>query len=139
MGRFKHLLVKMMSQIHRAAMERLTKDTSMQLPAISTEGMDDADLEFVDRTVDRVECWVMWFEHTVIEHMRDGVVDVPAPILTRVFQEMNSGMVSLNRVMTIRQVPVPFPLVQVTQALLLLNWFCTPIIASLIMYNWNWA
>merc|ERR1719336_3649839 len=52
---------------------------------------------------------------------------------------MNSGMVKLNRGMTIRHTPVPFPMVQVTQALLLLNSFCCPIVSSLIMYNWNWA
>merc|ERR1719469_407707 len=29
---FKHLLVRLMSQIHRTSMERLTKDTGLQLP-----------------------------------------------------------------------------------------------------------
>merc|ERR1712218_427461 len=64
---FKHLLVRLMSQIHRTAMERLSKDTKVQLPVISTEGMDPTILEFLDESVDRVESLVMLFEHAIMD------------------------------------------------------------------------
>lgn len=120
-------------------MERLSATSAMEFPVVDPNGIDEEHMKFLDSSPDRVEVLVMWFEHVVIDHMHSGIINVPAPILTRVFQELNGGMVRLKSAMKIRQIPVPYPMVQVSFVLLIFHWMCTPIIASLIMYNWRWA
>merc|ERR1711957_656215 len=65
-------------------------------------------------------------------------LQVPPPILSRAFQELSRGMVNLNNVRKIKEIPFPFPYAQMIQVMLLVHWIVTPCIAAHLV-NSAWA
>jgi len=137
--KFQHMLVRLLSMLHRAALERLNLNDVETFAIVDNKGFDPAKLEFLSENPDRVEIVFQWILRLIVKNMRLGVIDVPPPILSRSFAEVSAGLIKLQNVMKITQIPVPFPYVQMTIFLLMFHCYLTPIIASLIMHNWRWA
>ncbi|CAE6926677.1 unnamed protein product [Symbiodinium sp. CCMP2592] len=87
----------------------------------------------------QTETVLLWIERLILDADRDKTLDVPAPILSRAFQELSRGMVSVTDLRKIRDVPFPFPYSQFLSLMLLAHWVLTPIVASQVIAKPYWA
>lgn len=135
--KFQHLLVRLISMLHRSALERINLNENQAFPIIDNTAIGSK--EFLAENTDRCEIIYNWILKLIIQHNKSGVIAIPPPVLGRAFSELGAGMVKLHNVMKITTIPIPFPYVQMSSFLLLFHWFLSPIIASLIMKNHKWA
>ncbi|CAK0830093.1 unnamed protein product [Prorocentrum cordatum] len=59
-----------------------------------------------------------------------GVLTIPAPILSRAFQEIANGMCQFHEAIKIATIPFPFPYAQTCDCLLIMHWLVTPLVVS---------
>jgi len=136
---FKSLLMRLFSMLHQGAIAKLCLMDVKDVPIIDPTGIEPDYLEFVMTHPDKMEILVPWIEQTIVDNASNGTIIVPPPILSRAFHELSRGMVNFNNVIKIRTYALPFPIVQMIQYLMIFHAMVTPIISSLIMYNWRWA
>lgn len=136
---FQHYFIRLISMLHRAALERLNLNDDEEFHVIEHSGIDPEALTWLGKHPDRCEIIEQWIIRLMVKKTRNGLLSAPPPILNRSFGEVSQGMLKLHSVMKISTIPIPFPYVQMSCFLLLLNWMLTPIIASLIMENWRWT
>lgn len=74
----------------------------------------------------------MWINCLLVRSIDDGLLNIPAPILSRVFQEMEKGMVEYQSVLQVMTVPFPFPYAQVTVIMIWVYLLFTPV----VMVSW---
>jgi len=67
----------------------------------------------------------------IVQSYDTGVINVPAPILSRCFQELSRGVVNAENVRKIAEVPFPFPYTQMSIVMLLVASVLTPVLASI--------
>merc|ERR1712136_613823 len=66
---------------------------------------------------------------TVVEMISTGVLSIPPPLATRIFQQLGSGMVKYHESLKFPDVPVPFPYVATAEVLLCFHTAVTPIMS----------
>mmetsp|Transcript_151798 Transcript_151798/g.268013 ORF Transcript_151798/g.268013 Transcript_151798/m.268013 type:complete len:378 (-) Transcript_151798:108-1241(-) len=134
---FQHTVARLLSMLHRSSLERLNIDDSKEFPILDNTGMSK--LDYLENIPDRCEVIYQWVLRLITINSKNGVLDIPPPILGRCYSEVSQGIAKLHNVMKITTIPIPFPYVQMTVFLLLFHCMLTPIIASLIMHNWRWC
>lgn len=73
-----------------------------------------------DLVSDKVNVVFMWVQDTLTKRLKSGGLDIPSPILTRIFQELSTGMLGFNNALKIHNTPFPFPYVQLISVCLLI-------------------
>lgn len=135
---FQHVCIRLFSMLHGAALAEIEDSNSKEIedisafkfPLVDPEGMDPDSLAIIKDSHCKVELLYQWIQQVVVENIKAGVLDIPAPILTRTFQEMGSGMVALSEAIKISSVPLPFPYVQCCDLLLSMHWCLVPIVVT---------
>lgn len=133
---FQSVLMRLMSMMHCSALQTIADVEDNRFQILSPLGIDPERLRFLTLNKEgwistrRTEVLLQWIQRLVVEAARDGVLDVPPPVLSRVFQELSRGIVNFHNVRKIKDVPLPFPYAQVLSVMLLAHWVLTPIIAS---------
>ncbi|CAE7041767.1 unnamed protein product [Symbiodinium sp. CCMP2456] len=136
---FRQYLTRLMSLLHCSALQTTCEldDDSLEvldLGAVSSTGL----LHFRD-SPDRCETVMLWLQRLIMDAERSKLLEAPPPILSRAFQELSRGMVSMTNLRKIRDVPFPFPYSQFLSCILLAHWILTPLVASqTVMKPW-WA
>merc|ERR1712048_1326913 len=99
------------------------------------------DLEFLTQDAAhgrKVEIVLQWIKVLVVEVMDEGLLNVPAPILTRVFQELGAGLVHYREAMQVVIWPFPFPYAQMCVMLTTVHMIITPfVLCQLTTYIWS--
>jgi len=72
----------------------------------------------LESATDKVNCVCLWIVQAIICEVRAGRLDAPPPIVTRVFQELSTGMLGFNQAHKVAMVPFPFPFAQMVGVLL---------------------
>ncbi|CAE8710095.1 unnamed protein product [Polarella glacialis] len=96
-------------------------------------------MKFLRDAINPCEVIVNWIQRLVIQANDSLVIDVPAPILSRVFQELGSGVVSFTNAKKLRDVPFPFPYAQLISCMLFVHWLFTPVFAAYAIESGEWA
>merc|ERR1711908_216199 len=78
-------------------------------------------------SVDKVNVVGLWIIQGIITEIRSKILDVPPPIVTRVFQEISNGMLGFNQAHKVALVPFPFPLAQMVSLLLVILYLTLPL------------
>jgi len=142
---FQHTLVRLFSMLHASALMELSKGFESDklveadetfayaLELIDAEGIDPESLSYYNTSEHKVQLLFQWIQQLIVEAQAKSLFSVPAPILTRAFQELASGMVRYHDALRITRVPFPFPYMQSTELLLLLHWCVTPV----LMCHWT--
>lgn len=135
---FRHTLIRLMSLCHGNALEEIS-DYGMRLETIDTFGLDTATLQHLQDCYqkygfNKVEVMLHLVQSLITDALRRGVLDIPAPILSRVYQTISRGFVNLLNAKKIQDTRFPFPYSQLIYILLALNYFLTP---SVITANVN--
>jgi len=140
---FRHLLVRLFSMLHSAALHEIAAGELTGFQTIDEAGLDDESTEFLnaakDSGHDQSRVLHQWIQNLIVKSHEGGMLAVPPPILSRVFQELADGMGHLDDARRIAHIPFPFPYAQMTVLLLLLHMVITPVICSIIASHWIWA
>jgi len=138
---FRHLVVKLFSMLHALILADLEaeghitgNEHAFSYELIDVKGIDPESLDHLKDSGPRQIDLVYQRIHSVItEAQASGVLTVPPPILSRVFQELNNGIMEYHRTLAPAEVQFPAPYKEATHAVLLAHWILTPIIAC----GWN--
>eukprot|EP00930_Biecheleria_cincta_P042878 TRINITY_DN29504_c0_g1_i1.p1 TRINITY_DN29504_c0_g1~~TRINITY_DN29504_c0_g1_i1.p1 ORF type:complete len:423 (+),score=60.31 TRINITY_DN29504_c0_g1_i1:280-1548(+) len=82
---------------------------------------------------------MQWIQQLLVDSQRTGIVDVPPPILSRVFQELTTGIIQLSKMQNIKDVQFPFPYSQMVAVMLMLHWIVTPLAGAVMISSVSWA
>lgn len=132
--KFKHLMVRLVSILHAMSLGELEDRNDLEslaafnLELIDPSGLDMESWKSLMKCTDKVTLVFTWIQSVVVDNIATGVLCIPPPILSRVFQEFSSGMVALHDAQRIAHVPFPFPYAQSCDALLALHWLITPLV-----------
>mmetsp|Transcript_85187 Transcript_85187/g.246297 ORF Transcript_85187/g.246297 Transcript_85187/m.246297 type:complete len:620 (-) Transcript_85187:255-2114(-) len=129
-AKFQHQLVRLMSLLYCGALQQVSfvKDDSMEV--IDMAGLDESSLFFLVESEERCDVILQWIRRLIVLNMSSGVIPVPPPILTRVFQELSRGLVAAKDVQKIAEFPFPFPYTQLILVMLVTQTLLTPIMAA---------
>jgi len=70
---------------------------------------------------------------------REKTIMIEPPILSRVYNQLGNGIVSLNNARKITEFPIPFPLAQMITFMLLFHWLITAFICAASVERSFWA
>jgi len=135
---FQHTLVRLFSMLHAVALaeiedsssDEITEVMAFKYELVDAGGIDADSLKAVKESDARVELVYQWIQQLIVENIKTGVLHIPAPILSRAFQEIANGMVAFHEAIKISTIPFPFPYAQTCEALLLIHWAVTPIVLA---------
>jgi len=71
---------------------------------------------------------IQWIKVFIIERLNAGTLTIPAPILTRVFQELDGSVASYHAAEKLSQIPFPFPYAATIELILIIHAVITPMV-----------
>eukprot|EP00931_Biecheleriopsis_adriatica_P031629 TRINITY_DN18521_c0_g1_i1.p1 TRINITY_DN18521_c0_g1~~TRINITY_DN18521_c0_g1_i1.p1 ORF type:complete len:573 (-),score=62.98 TRINITY_DN18521_c0_g1_i1:8-1660(-) len=137
--RFKHSLVRLVSLLYCASLQQVAVCQDEAFEIIELEGFDTELLKYLAEAPEKTLVILQWIQQLVVQNHRIGVLDVAAPILTRVFQDLSSGIVGVVDAQKITDVLFPFPYAQMVTVLLVLASIITPIALAVSMESVVWC
>eukprot|EP00929_Paragymnodinium_shiwhaense_P089662 TRINITY_DN4980_c0_g3_i2.p1 TRINITY_DN4980_c0_g3~~TRINITY_DN4980_c0_g3_i2.p1 ORF type:complete len:396 (+),score=83.16 TRINITY_DN4980_c0_g3_i2:61-1248(+) len=132
---FQHLLVRLMSMLYSAALEAINTDASFDFRTLGEDGLSEEHMLYLSRAEDKVEVLLNWVQRALVRGHHTGVLSIPPPILSRVFQELGNGIREFQGARRISEVPFPFPYAQAISLFLLFNWLFLPVIGAYFITN----
>mmetsp|Transcript_42242 Transcript_42242/g.106409 ORF Transcript_42242/g.106409 Transcript_42242/m.106409 type:complete len:619 (-) Transcript_42242:750-2606(-) len=137
--KFRHTIVRLMSLCHASALEEISGMDS-ELETIDTRGLDYSTLLHLKNCVEvhgfnKVEVLLHLIQSLITKAHEEGVLSVPPPILSRVFQTCSRGYVNLLNTKKITDTKFPFPYVQLITLLLLLHTVFVPMVVSALVQS----
>mmetsp|Transcript_42367 Transcript_42367/g.76903 ORF Transcript_42367/g.76903 Transcript_42367/m.76903 type:complete len:640 (-) Transcript_42367:15-1934(-) len=146
---FKAKMVRLFSMLHSVALAELevmgadfpplAEVAAFRYEIIDPAGLDHKTLRLVQQASSKVQLVYCWIQCLMVEGIKDGVLTIPAPILSRAFQEIANGMVAFHDAVKISSTPFPFPYTQTCDCLLVMHWIITPFVTNQWVNSWTWA
>mmetsp|Transcript_2044 Transcript_2044/g.5180 ORF Transcript_2044/g.5180 Transcript_2044/m.5180 type:complete len:645 (-) Transcript_2044:118-2052(-) len=136
---FQQLLMRLMSLLYCSALEQVADLQDKHFEIFDIDGLEADSLRFLNQANDKCEVTLQWIQRLIVEASGSGVIPVPAPILSRVFQEFGRGIVNLNHVRKIAEFPFPFPWPQMITFMLIGEWLMTPVLCGTAISSPVWA
>jgi len=131
---FQHLLGRLMSLLFCAALQQVSpRGGGKSFEIIECSGIAQDSMMFLRESSDNVEVIIQWIQRQTILNMSSGVLTVPAPVISRVFQELSRGIVNLQNARKIADFPFPFPYAQTSVVMLVIHWLMCPLISGLLL------
>jgi len=135
---FQNSLVRLFSVLHAVALAEIEDSNSDEVKDIRAFSLDLMDIGAMDSesllSIKNSECkpelLFQWIQQFIVENIKNGVLSIPPPILSRAFQELANGMVEFHEALKVSSIPFPFPYAQVCDFLLLVHMIVTPIIIT---------
>ncbi|CAE7382668.1 icmt [Symbiodinium sp. KB8] len=135
---FHHLLARLMSLLYCCALQQVSpSDRAFNI--LNPCGLEKAAYGYLQGIDDREEVIQQWIQRSVVLRMADGILPVPPPVISRVFQEMSRGIVNLQNARKIADFPFPFPYHQISIAVLIIHWSLMPLLSSMLLLPLNGA
>jgi len=79
---------------------------------------------------------LQWIQRAIVDNMGTGVLPIAPPILSRVFNELANGVVSVSAARKINELPFPFHYAQMLAIMLLVYTLGVPCAAGYVMESW---
>lgn len=111
---------------HQNEEDEISDDYISDKRAIDPRGLDQSMLERALSARHRPQVVCQMIQNLIVDQISNGVLSIPAPILTRAFQEQSNAMIQFHEVRSCSEVPFPFPFVIVSEVLLIVHWVVTP-------------
>lgn len=134
---FRHAIIRLMSACHASALEEIA-DNNIRLESIDTFGLNDATLSHLqdchqNYKFNRVEVMLHLLQSLITKALDDGVLKIPPPICSRVYQTISRGFVNLLNSKKIQDTKFAFPYAQMITVLLLVLQVIIPMQMSVMM------
>mmetsp|Transcript_814 Transcript_814/g.1784 ORF Transcript_814/g.1784 Transcript_814/m.1784 type:complete len:659 (+) Transcript_814:175-2151(+) len=146
---FKAKLIRLVSMLHSAALAelevmgldfpRFQEVAAFKYEIIDPGGLDEKSLRLVQQSKTKVQLLYGWIQCLIVQNIQEGVLTIPAPLLSRAFQELANGMVAFHEAMKISAIPFPFPYTQTCDCLLFMHFIITPIVTCQWVNSLAWA
>lgn len=143
--RFVHTIVRMFSLLNALILAELeNSDDSNETRALAydlldVQGLDSRTLRAISRSDTKPECVFQKIQHLLVMNMKNGLLNIPPPVLTRVFQELGSGMLKYHELVKLVNVPFPVTYRVATEFLLSVHFCVTPIVMVMLTDTSAWA
>lgn len=143
--KFRQTLVRLFSLMHAMALgniEEMCDGSDLEafnLELVDPSGIDRVSWKTLTACTKKANLVFTWIQVLIVDAMKSGIITVPAPILSRVFQELANGMVCLHDAQKIAEIPFPFPYAQACDLVLVLHWILMPFIATQWTSSIPWA
>eukprot|EP00928_Gymnodinium_smaydae_P015148 TRINITY_DN15552_c0_g1_i2.p1 TRINITY_DN15552_c0_g1~~TRINITY_DN15552_c0_g1_i2.p1 ORF type:complete len:545 (+),score=126.69 TRINITY_DN15552_c0_g1_i2:46-1680(+) len=120
---FRQTLVRLMSFCHCSALEEIRQDPEATYDIVDVCGLDIETLTYLKECKEelhfnRVEVILHMIQVLVTENLDNGVLKIPPPILSRVYQTLSRGFVNVLNCKKICDTMFPFPYTQMITVLL---------------------
>jgi predicted membrane chloride channel (bestrophin family) len=140
---FRHTMLRLMSLCHGSALDELKAEQTEDYEVLDIRGLDEKTVKILFECkrnhFNRVEVVLHMVQILVINAQRQGIIDVPPPILSRVYQTLSRGFVNLLSAKKIKDTKFPFPYAQIVLALLVLLAIFTPLAMSVMLPHYVWS
>lgn len=140
---FRHTLLRLMSLCHGSALDELKNTETEDYEVIDTRGLDEDTINILRQckqlNFNRVEVLLHMIQVLVIDAQQAGVICVPPPILSRVYQTLSRGFVNLLNAKKIKDTRFPFPYAQLSALMLIVVVFFTPVAMSAMLPQKGWC
>lgn len=143
-SQFRQTLVRLTSLMHGSALDEISGSTDDSYQTIDVMSLDSATLRFLRDCKLKYDwnkvCALQHMIQVLITHnLRIGVLDIPPPILSRVYQTLSRGFVNLLNAVKIKDTNFPFPWAQMIMILLVVHSVFTPCVVTSFMTSYQWA
>jgi len=119
---------------------------SLRRPRTDAQLMDNFDLMvlafpsreeilLLEQANDKPNVLCLWIIQGIIIMIRKDLLDIPPPIVSRVFQELSNGMLGFNQAHKVAMTPFPFPFAQMMSVLLCTVYLIMPFYIDLFTQN----
>jgi len=137
--KFRHAIIRIMSLCHGSALEEISGN-SIELESIDTFGLDDQTLTHLQEChmvyqFNKVEVMLHLLQSLITTALHDGVLQIPPPIASRVYQTISRGFVNLLNAKKIQDTKFPFPYVQLIAFLMVVLEILTPVMMTTIVQS----
>lgn len=136
---FKHSLVRLTSLLYCTALQQIAIRHDEAFEIINIEDFDYKSLKYLAQAPEKTLVILQWLQQLLVQNHRAGVLDVAPPILTRAFQELSNGIVSIVDAQKITDVLFPFPYAQMVSVMLIANAILTPFVLATVMDSVVWC
>jgi len=139
--KFQQTLLRLFSLLHSLALQQIHSMHGESFDIVDEFSLDDDSLDYLKEApvTCRVEVVNAWIHQLIVDSIDSGLLPVPAPILSRVFQEMSNGSVNMDNACNLAHIPFPFPYAQMMTVLLLMHWFLTPVLMCMWTGHWFYS
>mmetsp|Transcript_26571 Transcript_26571/g.48073 ORF Transcript_26571/g.48073 Transcript_26571/m.48073 type:complete len:399 (-) Transcript_26571:254-1450(-) len=138
---FQHLLLRLMSLLYCHTLRHVCEVEEASLEVIDLHGLDEGSMRYLAERADGKETEIImgWIQRLLVKTSADGIICVSPPVLSRSFEELSRGIVTLSNLRKIRDIPFPFPYAQTLVLTLLVHWVIGPIVAAFTISEAWWA
>merc|ERR1719282_1163311 len=119
-----------LAEIEDSNSDNIENIEAFKYELVDIEGIDALSLQSVKESDSKVELVCQWIQQLIVENIDSGVLVIPAPILSRAFQELANGMCQFHEAIKISSIPFPFPYAQTCNWLLIIHWLVAPLVIS---------
>jgi hypothetical protein len=135
---FRHTLIRLMSLMQGSALDEISDNQLDTYEVLDIHGLDTETLHFLKECKEsyqfnRVEALQHMIQVLVTHNHHAGVITIPPPILSRVYQTLSRGLVNLLNAKKIKDTNFPFPYAQVIRLLLIVHSLFTPLMMTQIV------
>lgn len=121
--RFQLILSRMMSLLLCISMCEVseldhTHFMHLDLNSVDLDPQSLAHLDAIDDPTAKQKVVLQWIQRLIVDHSRNGVLDIAPPILTRAFQELTIGHTHFIDANKVTAVPFPFAFAQMVWLML---------------------
>jgi len=138
---FRLKLVRLMSCLHANALDFIAPPGDRVQKVLGIAGLDHDTLKLMSVCEDETLLYVLvqWIQQMILHNIETGVIPTPPPIVSRVFQDLSTGIVTLNNVRKISETPFPFPYAQALSTVIVMHAAITPFVFAVWTENMYWA
>eukprot|EP00928_Gymnodinium_smaydae_P035958 TRINITY_DN25218_c0_g1_i1.p1 TRINITY_DN25218_c0_g1~~TRINITY_DN25218_c0_g1_i1.p1 ORF type:complete len:580 (+),score=59.15 TRINITY_DN25218_c0_g1_i1:77-1816(+) len=137
--KFHNLLGRLLSILHGSALQQISTIEGVDFELLSMETVDQDALQYLMTKPEKCEVILQWIQRLIVINMTSGVLSIPPPVISRVFQELSRGIVNIHNVRKITEFQFPFPFAQMTSFMLVVHWALTPLAMALLVGSPIWA
>lgn len=136
---YRNIVIRLVSLWHAIALSVIAEQENEEFPVLDLPGLDPEKIYALRPLNGRcqVDAVYAWLNALIIESLANGLLNIPPPILSRVFQELEKAMIEFNTVMQAMDIPFPFPYAQAAMILVVMYACISPIVIA--MWAGNWA
>jgi len=134
--RFKQTVIRIMSLLSAsmlADLEGADSRAKTNFEVLDIRSFEQKEMQRLTKETHKTEVVVQWLKTFVIQSVYKQTLSVPAPILTRVFQELDVSMGRYHSADRFAKVPFPFPYVATMDLIMVVHSFVTPIVMLNLM------
>lgn len=121
-NRFQGLIVRLMSLLFCSAVTSVSDLDDFEvidMKSLNPESLRFLLTDFHNNHQTRCEILVQWIQRAIVQGHNDQTISIPAPILSRTFQELSRGIVNIQNARKINDLPYPFHCAQLLTVMLI--------------------